>query len=115
VRLANLTDTLKDEAYKVAIRTSFEPGTLKVGEIVIPGESEETFVIVAHLCHPAMSRRLERVVAALAVAHNCPDSRPAPKEQTRKSAPTRSAPTYTYVLILPGTIGSVAYLSHHEG
>ena len=49
-----LRDSLTDERYRVVIRTIFEPGTLKVGEMVIPGESQESFVLVAHLCHPAM-------------------------------------------------------------
>jgi aminopeptidase-like protein len=49
-----LRDSLAADEYRVVIRTSFEPGSLKVGEIVIPGESEETFVMVTHLCHPAM-------------------------------------------------------------
>ena len=56
-------------AYRVVIRTTFEPGTLKVGEVVIPGESEQTFVLVAHLCHPAMvNDDLTGVVVGLDVA-----------------------------------------------
>jgi len=96
-----LRDSLNDETYRVVIRTSFEPGTLKVGEIVIPGESEETFVLVAHLCHPAMANDdLTGVVVGLEVA------------QTLLAKPHSY---YTYrLLILPETIGSVAYLSHHE-
>jgi aminopeptidase-like protein len=110
-----LRDTLNDAEYRVVIRTSFEPGILKVGEIQIPGESEESFVIVAHLCHPAMvNDDLTGVVVGLETA------RALLKRKSR--APEVGSPTvksdglyYTYrILILPETIGSVAYLSHNE-
>lgn len=94
-------DTLTEPAYRVVIRTRFEPGTLKVGEVVIPGESDQCFVLVAHLCHPAMvNDDLTGVVVGLEAAR-------------RLLAGPR--PHYTYrLLILPETIGSVAYLSHNE-
>jgi aminopeptidase-like protein len=96
-----LRDSLTDEAYCVVIRTRFDPGTLKVGEVIITGESEETFMLVAHLCHPAMvNDDLAGVVVGLEAAR-------------RLLAGPR--PYYSYrLLILPETIGSVAYLSHHE-
>jgi aminopeptidase-like protein len=96
-----LRDTLADQAYRVVIRTTFEPGTLKVGEVVIPGESDETFVLAAHLCHPAMvNDDLTGVVVGLDVA---------------RALLAGPRPYYTYrLLILPETIGSVAYLSHNE-
>jgi aminopeptidase-like protein len=98
----DLFDTLTDASYRVTIRTTFEPGELKVGEIVIPGESEETFVLVAHLCHPAMvSDDLTGVVLGVDVM--------------RKLAAQYRKRYYTYrLLIVPETIGSVAYLSHNE-
>lgn len=96
-----LKNTLKEEAYKVVIRTRFENGTLKVGEVVIPGESDKSFILAAHLCHPAMvNDDLTGCVVGLDVARILLKG---PK------------PHYTYrLLILPETIGSVAYLSHHE-
>lgn len=96
-----LLDSLTDEAYRVVIRTTHEPGILKVGEIVVPGESEKTFMLVAHLCHPGMANDdLTGVVVGLEVA---------------RALLTGPQPHYTYrLLILPETIGSVAYLSHHE-
>ncbi len=96
-----LRHTLTDASYNVVIRTEFEPGTLKVGEVVIPGESDQTFVLAAHLCHPAMANDdLTGVVIGLDVA------------RTLLAGPR---PYYTYrLLILPETIGSVAYLSHNE-
>ena len=96
-----LLDSLTDDAYRVVIRTSFDPGALKVGEVVIPGELEESIMLVAHLCHPAMvNDDLTGVVVGLDVARSLLEG---PK------------PKYTYrFLILPETIGSVSYLSHNE-
>ena len=96
-----LRDSLNEDAYRVVIRSSFESGKMKVGEIVVPGESEATFVLVAHLCHPAMANDdLSGVVVGLDVI---------------RELSTRSRPHFTYrFLVLPETIGSVAFLSHNE-
>jgi aminopeptidase-like protein len=96
-----LRDGLDEPAYRVVIRSRFEPGTLKVGEVVIPGESPDCFVLAAHLCHPAMvNDDLSGVVVGLEVA---------------RLLLTGPRPHFTYrLLILPETIGSVAYLSHNE-
>ena len=96
-----LRDSLTDEVYRVVIRTTFEPGVLKVGEYVIQGESRQSFMLVAHLCHPGMvNDDLTGVVVGLDVA---------------RALLATEKPYYTYrVLILPETIGSVAYLSQHE-
>jgi aminopeptidase-like protein len=97
----NERDLLDERQYRVVIRTTFEQGLLKVGEVVIPGEVEESFMLAAHLCHPAMvNDDLTGVVVGLDVM------------RTLLEGPT---PHYTYrFLILPETIGSVAYISHHE-
>ncbi len=94
-------DALTDERYRVVIRTSFSYGTLKVGEVVIPGESEECIVLCAHLCHPAMANDdLSGVVVGVEVA---------------RALLAREKRRYTYRLVLvPETIGTVAYLSHNE-
>ena len=100
-----LRDSLHEEAYRVVIRTAFEPGMLKVGEILIPGEKEETFVLAAHLCHPAMANDdLTGVVVGLDVAR-----------QLLQRPGNGTSNYYSYrLLILPETIGSLAYLSHNE-
>ncbi len=94
-------DLLDEDQYRVVIRTSFESGNLKVGEVVVEGEVEESFVMAAHLCHPAMvNDDLTGVVVGLDVF---------------RALLARPKPHYTYrFLILPETIGSVAYLSHNE-
>ncbi|HWQ84627.1 MAG TPA: DUF4910 domain-containing protein, partial [Anaerolineales bacterium] len=100
-----LRASLQDTHYRVVIRTTFEPGELKVGEVIIHGQSSQTVMLVAHLCHPAMvNDDLTGVVVGLEVA----------RELLRQVSAGKK-PYYTYrLLILPETIGSVAYLSHHE-
>ena len=96
-----LRDSLTDDEYRVVIRTSFEPGMLKVGEVVVPGELEESVVLAAHLCHPAMvNDDLSGVVVGLDVVLKLLAG-PKPRYTVR-------------FLILPETIGSVAYLSSNE-
>jgi len=96
-----LKDSLTDEQYRVVIRTSFSPGTLKVGEVVVPGRSADSIVLCAHLCHPRqVNDDLTGVVVGIDVMRHlmqCADLH------------------YTYrLLIVPETIGSIAWLSHHE-
>jgi aminopeptidase-like protein/aminoglycoside N3'-acetyltransferase len=96
-----LKDSLRDDIYRVTIKSDFSYGTLKVGEVTVAGRSSETFVLCAHLCHPAMvNDDLSGVVVGLKVM------------QELLKRPNLN---YTYrFLILPETIGSVAYLSHHQ-
>ena len=96
-----IKDTLTDAKYRVVIRTRFEPGALKVGEVLIPGKSPQTFILAAHLCHPAMANDdMSGVAVGIEVA---------------KALLAQTDRYYSYrLLILPETIGSVAYLSHNE-
>lgn len=97
----NAKESLTDEQYRVVIRTSFSYSTLKVGEIVAPGESEESLILCSHLCHPAMfNDDMSGVVVGMDVMR-------------RLLARPKRRYTYRY-LIVPETIGGVAWLSHHE-
>jgi aminopeptidase-like protein len=71
--------------------------------VIVPGASDETIVLAAHLCHPGMAvDDLSGVAVGIDVMRAL--LRPA-------AAPRR----YTYrLLILPETIGSLAWLSDHE-
>jgi len=97
----DLKDTLTDESYRVVIDSDFSFGSLKVGECVARGKSEKTFIFCAHLCHPGMvNDDLTGVVVGIKVM-----------QELLKRSDLR----YTYrFLIIPETIGSVAYLSHNE-
>lgn len=94
-------DALTDERYRVVIRTDFGFGTLKVGEVVAPGASDESIVLCAHLCHPHMvNDDLSGVVVGMEVM----------RELLRRP-PGRF--TYRFIIV-PETIGSLAWLSRHE-
>jgi aminopeptidase-like protein len=97
----SVRDLLDEDRYRVVIDTVFEPGTLKVGEVIVPGELEESFMLAAHLCHPAMvNDDLSGVVVGL---------------DAMRQLLAGPKPRYTYrFLVLPETIGSVAYLSQNE-
>jgi aminopeptidase-like protein len=97
----DLKDSLTENRYRVVIKTNFSYSMLKIGEVVAPGENEESVVICAHLCHPAMvNDDLTGVVVGLKVM---------------RELLKRHNLRYTYrFLIVPETIGSIAYLSHNE-
>jgi aminopeptidase-like protein/aminoglycoside N3'-acetyltransferase len=96
-----LRDTLLDDKYKVVIKSDFSFGTLKVGEVVAPGKSDDCVVLCAHLCHPSMvNDDLAGIVVGIKVM---------------QELLSRRNLHYTYrFLIVPETIGSVAYLSQNE-
>jgi aminopeptidase-like protein len=97
----DLKDSLRDERYRVVIRSSFRYSTLKVGEVVAPGESDETIVISSHLCHPAM---VNDDMSGMAVGVD-----------VMRALLRRKKGRYTYrYLIVPETIGGAAWLSRHE-
>ena len=98
----NLKNSLKDEKYRVVIKTEFRYGKLKVGEFILPGECDDSIVLCAHLCHPSMVEDdLTGVVAGVEVMRHL------------ARLPQRY---YTYrLLLVPETIGSLCWLSHNEG
>jgi aminopeptidase-like protein/aminoglycoside N3'-acetyltransferase len=96
-----LRDTLVDDKYNVVIKTDFSYGKLKVGEVIAHGETDDCIVLCAHLCHPAMvNDDLTGIVVGIKVM---------------QELLSRQNLHYTYrFLILPETIGSLAYLSQNE-
>lgn len=94
-------DTLLEAEYRVRIASEFSRGALKVGEWWVPGRSDRIFVLAAHLCHPGIANDdLSGVVVGLDVM---------------KRLAALEDREYTYLLLLvPETIGSIAWLSHHE-
>ena len=93
-------EELDADSYDVHIDTVDFPGSLKVGEHVIEGESEDSVLIVAHLCHPGQANDdLAGVAVSVEVAKRLAGRRP------------RHTLRFLY---LPEHIGSIAYLSRHE-
>lgn len=97
----NLRDSLTDPEYRVVIRSEFSYGELKVGEVFIQGQTDDCIVLCAHLCHPGqVADDLSGVVTGV---------------QIMRALAQRPSLRYSYrLLILPETIGSVAWLSQHE-
>ena len=83
------------------IDSRFEDGRLKVGEVVFPGKSDDCIVFCAHLDHPAQANDgLSGVAVGIEVM---------------RQIAKRKGLRYTYrLVIVPETIGSIAYLSHNE-
>lgn len=94
-----LREFTKDR-YKVFIDSKFERGSLKVGDYTIEGKTDETIVIMAHLCHPAMVNDDLAGVAVLV-------------DIAKKMSEKNNHYTYKFLLV-PETIGSIAYLSQNE-
>lgn len=97
---AEQRERLTDDEYRVVIRTERAPGMLRVGESVAEGSSGLEFVLCAHLCHPCMvNDGLSGAVVGIEVM------------RALRALPRRR---YTYrLLLLPETIGSIAWLSRH--
>jgi aminopeptidase-like protein len=92
--------SLSDTEYEVVIDSTLEDGALTYGECVLPGESEDEFLISVHICHPSLSNdNLSGVAVATTLA------------RILASIPHR----YTYrFLFVPGTIGSIAWLFRNQ-
>ena len=91
---------LKDEEYEVCIESSLEPGFLTYGEYILPGESSHEVLISCHVCHPSLANdNLSGIALALFLANHLSGIK-------RK---------YSYrFLFIPGTIGSITWLSLNE-
>ncbi len=96
----NQLEELRSDWYDVLIDTVEKPGALKVGEHVVPGETDESVLVVSHLCHPGQANDdLAGVTVAAEVA--------------RRLAGRRPRLTIRF-LFVPEHIGTVAYLARHE-
>ncbi|HAT8752265.1 TPA: DUF4910 domain-containing protein [Legionella pneumophila] len=90
-------DSLPEGYYEVELRTSFEEGTMKVAEYILPGESEESIIMNAHNCHAfCCNDDLSGVAVGIEVINRL------------AKIPNRR---YTYRLIIaPEHFGSIFYL-----
>ena len=95
-QLAQLTEP----EYEVCIDSSLEPGHLTYGELYLPGETPDEVLISCHACHPSLCNdNLSGVAVATWLAKNL----------------ARIACRYSYrFLFIPGTIGSITWLSRNE-
>jgi aminopeptidase-like protein len=91
---------LNEEEYEVCIDSSVEPGFLTYGEYFLPGESSDEVLISCHVCHPSLANdNLSGIALSTYLAKHL------------SGEPHR----YSYrFLFIPGTIGSITWLSRHE-
>ena len=92
--------SLADGLYRVVIDSDLAPGHLSYGELLIPGESEDTVLFSCHICHPSLANdNLSGIGVATMLARHIQTLRP----------------RYSYCfLFIPGTIGSLTWLARNE-
>jgi aminopeptidase-like protein len=93
--------SLTEDRYKVDIQTDFSYGELKVGEVMVPGNSSKTILICTYLDHPCqVNIALSGVLAGMEVIR----ARIKAKESR-----------FSYrLLVLPGVPGFAAWLSRNQ-
>jgi aminopeptidase-like protein len=91
---------MEEGEYEVVVDSTLTDGALTYGECLIPGARSDEVLISAHVCHPSMCNdNLSGVVLAAFLAKRL------------SGRPLR----YTYrFLFIPGTIGSITWLSRNE-
>lgn len=91
---------LEDEAYDVCIDSTLAPGHLSYGEYYIRGELPDEVLISCHTCHPSLCNdNLSGVAVATLLAKHL----------------GQLSLRYSYrFLFIPGTIGSIAWLSRNQ-
>lgn len=95
-----LLESLPEQTYDVLIDASLEDGAVTLGEIVLPGESEDEILISTHTCHPSLANDN---LSGLAVSVHL----------AKAFAAVRRRHTFRF-LYGPGTIGSILWLALNE-
>ena len=97
----NQLQRMSEGDYDVCIDSSLEPGHLTYGELLVPGEREEEFLISAHICHPSLCNdNLSGISISAYLARRLLD-----RNHRRRS--------YRF-LFIPGTIGAITWLARNR-
>jgi aminopeptidase-like protein len=93
-------EQMPEDDYEVCIDSTLEDGHLTYGECVLKGASEQEVLVSCHACHPSLCNdNLSGVAVATFLARHL----------------ARMPLRYSYrFLFIPGTIGSIAWLSLNE-
>ena len=91
---------LREETYEVVIDSSLENGYLTYGEYLHKGETNEEFLLSAHVCHPSLANDNCSGVALLT-------------QLARRMVGLQTRYSYRF-LFAPGTIGAIAWLARNE-
>ena len=89
-----------EDAYDIVINSSLESGSLTYGEYLHKGETDEEFLLSAHVCHPSLANDNCSGVAVLT-------------HLARRMVGLRTRYSYRF-LFAPGTIGAIAWLAANE-
>jgi len=95
-----LLESLRDETYEVFIDSSLTDGYLTYGEYLHQGETEEEFLLSAHVCHPSLANDNCSGVALLT-------------HLAKRMAGLQTRYSYRF-LFAPGTIGAITWLARNE-
>jgi aminopeptidase-like protein len=95
-----LLESLRDETYEVVIDSSLADGYLTYGEYLHEGETEDEFLLSAHVCHPSLANDNCSGVALLT-------------HLAKRMAGLRTLYSYRF-LFAPGTIGAITWLARNE-
>jgi aminopeptidase-like protein len=96
----NLLDTLKPGNYEVLIDSDIKPGVLNYGELYLPGETDQEFLLSCYICHPSMANDSLSGVGLLT--------------EIAKSLKQKDN-HYSYrFLFIPETIGSITWLAKNR-
>ena len=93
-------ENLQDETYEVLIDSSLENGFLTYGEYLHKGDTEDEFLLSAHVCHPSLANDNCSGVALLT-------------QLAKRMIGLRTRYSYRF-LFAPGTIGAITWLSRNE-
>lgn len=94
-------ETMREGIYEVCIDSTLRDGSMSYGEYFIKGCEDSEFLFSCHICHPSLCNdNLSGIALATFLAEHL----------------SRLELRYSYrFLFLPGTIGSIAWLSRNEG
>ena len=93
-------EALPEGEYEAVIESRLEPGALTYGELLLPGETNQEILISTHCCHPSLANdNLSGIALSTSLA--------------RALAGAKRRYGYRF-LFLPGTIGSITWLSQNE-
>ena len=96
----NQYEKLREGKYSVKVDSEIKPGALTYGECLVPGKTDEEVLFSCHICHPSLCNdNLSGIVLSTRIA------------EFLKTQDLR----YSYrFLFIPGTIGSITWLSKNE-
>ena len=93
-------ERLPEGEYEVCVDTTLAPGSLSIGELVLPGATTDEVLISTHICHPSLANdNLSGIAVSLRLA------------AILSAVPRRH--TFRF-LFLPGTIGSITWLARNR-